>query len=124
MSIIEESQPQCIRMAHLAIIGSRKVNGVADLHSELIKKTIFKDFVTVFGSDKFVNVTNGVTPRRWLHQANPKLADLIAEKLGGYEFLKDLNLLVGLQKFIDDKEFRKIVRKHCQDYNKPWCLTY
>lgn len=68
-------------MAYLAIVGSHKVNGVAELHSELIKTTIFRDFVKVFGEDKFTNVTNGITPRRWLRQANPKLAALIAEKL-------------------------------------------
>ncbi|RPB11704.1 glycosyl transferase [Morchella conica CCBAS932] len=107
VSIIEESQPQVIRMAYLAIIGSHKVNGVAELHSDLIKATIFKDFIAVFGPDKFTNVTNGITPRRWLHQANPKLSDLIASKLGGYDFLKDLNLLKGLEQWVDDKEFRK-----------------
>ncbi|KAH8155319.1 uncharacterized protein LAJ45_00329 [Morchella importuna] len=107
VSIIEESQPQVIRMAYLAIIGSHKVNGVAELHSDLIKATIFKDFIAVFGPDKFTNVTNGITPRRWLHQANPKLSDLIASKLGGYDFLKDLNLLKGLERWVDDKEFRK-----------------
>lgn len=109
VSIIEESQPQVIRMAYLAIIGSHKVNGVAELHSDLIKATIFKDFIAVFGPDKFTNVTNGITPRRWLHQANPKLSDLIASKLGGYDFLKDLNLLKGLEQWVDDKEFRKEV---------------
>lgn len=109
VSIIEESQPQVIRMAYLAIIGSHKVNGVAELHSDLIKATIFKDFITIFGPDKFMNVTNGITPRRWLHQANPKLSDLISSKLGGYEFLKDLNLLKGLEKWVDDKLFRKEV---------------
>ncbi|KAI5839301.1 glycosyl transferase [Morchella snyderi] len=107
VSIIEESQPQVIRMAYLAIIGSHKVNGVAELHSDLIKATIFKDFIAVFGPDKFTNVTNGITPRRWLHQANPKLSDLIASKLGGYDFLKDLNLLKGLEQWVDNKEFRK-----------------
>jgi len=109
VSIIEESQPQSIRMAFLAIIGSHKVNGVAELHSGLIRTTIFKDFVTVFGSDKFINVTNGVTPRRWLHQANPKLSDLISEKLGSDDFLKDLTLLEGLLKHVGDKQFRKDV---------------
>ncbi|RPB28903.1 glycogen phosphorylase-like protein [Terfezia boudieri ATCC MYA-4762] len=107
VSIIEESQPQSIRMAFLAIIGSHKVNGVAELHSDLIRTTIFKDFVTVFGTDKFINITNGVTPRRWLHQANPKLSDLISEKLGGDSFLKDLTLLDGLLEHLDDKQFRK-----------------
>ncbi len=107
VSIIEESQPKMIRMAYLAIIGSHKVNGVAELHSDLIQTTIFKDFVNIYGPDKFTNVTNGITPRRWLHQANPRLSDLIASKLGGYEFLKDLTLLNKLEEFVDDKEFRK-----------------
>jgi len=94
-------------MAYLAIIGSHKVNGVAELHSDLIKATIFKDFVEIYGPDKFTNVTNGITPRRWLHQANPKLSDLIASKLGGYDFLKDLMLLSGLEKHLNDQEFRR-----------------
>lgn len=107
VSIIEESQPKTVRMAFLAIVGSHKVNGVAELHSDLIKTTIFKDFVKIFGPDKFTNVTNGITPRRWLHQANPRLSELIASKLGGYEFLKDLTLLNKLEAFADDKEFKK-----------------
>ncbi|KAJ2988664.1 hypothetical protein NUW58_g3856 [Xylaria curta] len=107
VSIIEESQPKMVRMAYLAVVGSHKVNGVAELHSDLIKTTIFKDFVTIFGEDKFTNVTNGVTPRRWLHQANPRLSELIASKVGGNEYLKDLTLLNKLELFVDDKEFRK-----------------
>jgi starch phosphorylase len=107
VSIIEESQPKMVRMAFLAIVGSHKVNGVAELHSDLIKTTIFKDFVKVYGPDKFTNVTNGITPRRWLHQANPRLSELIASKLGDYEFLKDLTLLNKLEPFVDDKDFKK-----------------
>ncbi|KAJ9298273.1 CAZyme family GT35 [Paecilomyces variotii] len=106
VSVIEESHPKMVRMAHLAIIGSHKVNGVAELHSDLIRTTIFKDFVEIYGPDKFTNVTNGITPRRWLHQANPRLADLIASKLGGYDFLKDLTLLDGLEAHADDKTFK------------------
>ena len=94
-------------MAYLAIIGSHKVNGVAELHSDLIQTTIFKDFVKVFGPDKFTNVTNGITPRRWLHQANPRLSELIASKVGGLGFLKDLTLLAELENYVDDKEFKK-----------------
>lgn len=105
VSIIEESQPKQVRMAYLAVIGSHKVNGVAELHSELIKTTIFKDFVQVYGPDKFLNVTNGVTPRRWLLQANPELAKLIAEKLGSYHYLRDLGLLKELEKYVKDKDF-------------------
>lgn len=107
VSIIEESQPKMVRMAYLAVIGSHKVNGVAELHSDLIKTTIFKDFVKLYGPDKFTNVTNGITPRRWLHQANPRLAELIASKLGGYDFLRDLTLLNKIESYVDDKSFRK-----------------
>lgn len=107
VSIIEESQPKMVRMAFLAIVGSHKVNGVAELHSDLIKTTIFKDFVKIFGPDKFTNVTNGITPRRWLHQANPRLSELIASKTGGLGFLKDLTLLNELEKYADDKQFKK-----------------
>ncbi|KAI2733114.1 CAZyme family GT35 [Penicillium roqueforti] len=106
VSIIEESHPKMVRMAYLAIIGSHKVNGVAELHSKLLKSTLFKDFVTVCGPDRFTNVTNGITPRRWLHQANPRLSALIAEKLGSYDFLTDLTKLDKLEAFIKDKPFR------------------
>ena len=107
VSIIEETQPQMIRMAYLAIIGSHKVNGVAELHSDLIQTTIFKDFVKIYGPDKFTNVTNGITPRRWLHQANPRLSELIASKVGGYDFLTDLTLLNKLEEYADDENFKK-----------------
>ncbi|KYK59526.1 glycogen phosphorylase [Drechmeria coniospora] len=107
VSIIEESQPKMVRMAFLAIVGSHKVNGVAELHSDLIKTTIFKDFVQIYGPDKFTNVTNGITPRRWLHQANPRLSELIASKVGGNDFLKDLTLLNRLEKHVKDAKFRR-----------------
>ncbi|KAL9056396.1 MAG: hypothetical protein Q9162_002987 [Coniocarpon cinnabarinum] len=106
VSIIEESQPKMVRMGYLAIIGSHKVNGVAELHSELLRTTLFKDFVKIYGADKFTNVTNGVTPRRWLNQANPRLSELIASKLGGYGYLTDFTRLSELEKFLDDKSFR------------------
>ena len=106
VSIIEESQPKMIRMAYLAIVGSHKVNGVAELHSDLIKTTIFKDFVRLFGADKFTNVTNGITPRRWLHQANPRLSELIASRTGGLDYLKDLTILGEIEKYADDKDFK------------------
>lgn len=109
VSIIEELNPKQVRMAYLAIIGSHKVNGVAELHSELIKTTIFKDFVTVFGEDKFTNVTNGITPRRWLRQANPELAKLISEALNDpeYDYLTNLGNLKKLENFINDEQFLK-----------------
>lgn len=107
VSIVEEGDPKSIRMAYLAIIGSHKVNGVAELHSELLKSTLFKDFVTIFGSDKFTNVTNGVTPRRWLRQANPELAKLISEQLNdpNYDYLTNLGNLKKLEHFINDDKF-------------------
>lgn len=119
VSIIEESSPQSVRMAFLAIIGSKKVNGVAELHSDLIKATIFKDFVKVFGQDKFTNVTNGITPRRWLLSANPALAALLAQKLGGFDYLQDLTKLKALEKYAQDKEFQKQwmdIKKACKKH--------
>jgi glycogen phosphorylase len=107
MSIIEEGQPQLIRMAWLAVIGSHTVNGVAAIHSELIRTTVFRDFVDFYGVDKFQNKTNGVTPRRWLHQANPSLSALISEALGGDRWLTDLSLLAGLRSYADDISFQE-----------------
>ncbi|CAI1784504.1 hypothetical protein SEUBUCD646_0P04210 [Saccharomyces eubayanus] len=110
ISIIEENSPERqIRMAFLAIVGSHKVNGVAELHSELIKTTIFKDFVKFYGASKFVNVTNGITPRRWLKQANPNLARLISKTLNDptEDYLLDMTKLTQLAKHLEDKKFLK-----------------
>ncbi|KAJ3403447.1 Non-essential glycogen phosphorylase, partial [Chytridiales sp. JEL 0842] len=107
MSIIEEGYPQHVRMASLAVVGSHTVNGVAELHSNLIKSDLFQDYVEYFGHDKFTNVTNGVTPRRWLNQANPLLSDLITKKLGSQAWLKDLSLLSNLKKFATETKFQK-----------------
>jgi starch phosphorylase len=109
MSLIEEGFPKQIRMANLAIIGSRKVNGVAELHSELVRTTIFKDFVEFSGISKFGNVTNGITPRRWLDQCNPALSNLITEtlKIPKGTWLKDLYKLEGLLKYAEDPQFQK-----------------
>ncbi|KAJ3121779.1 Non-essential glycogen phosphorylase [Nowakowskiella sp. JEL0407] len=107
MSIIEEAHPQQIRMAYLAVVGSHTVNGVAALHSELIRTELFQDFVEFYGAQKFTNVTNGVTPRRWLQQANPSLSSLIATTLGSNNFLKHLDELQNLKKFANDENFQK-----------------
>ncbi|KIM37789.1 glycosyltransferase family 35 protein [Hebeloma cylindrosporum] len=108
MSLIEEGFPKQVRMAHLACIGSRKVNGVAELHSELVRTTILKDFVDFEGISKFGNVTNGITPRRWLDQCNPELSALITKtlKLDKAVWLKDLTKLEGLLPFAENKAFR------------------
>ncbi|MDF3819296.1 glycogen/starch/alpha-glucan phosphorylase [Leptospira sp. 96542] len=103
VSIIEEGSEKRIRMANLAVIGSYKVNGVAELHSELIKQTIFNAFTKIF-PEKFNNKTNGITPRRWLLQANPKLANLISKRIGS-SFATDLYRLRELENFINDEEF-------------------
>ncbi|GAV47959.1 hypothetical protein ZYGR_0I02550 [Zygosaccharomyces rouxii] len=109
VSIIEEATPERqVRMAFLAVIGSHHVNGVAELHSQLIRTTIFKDFAKVFGNKKFTNVTNGITPRRWLKQANPELAELIGDAIGdpSQNFLLDMSKLTALAKKADDPEFQ------------------
>ncbi|KAI8967533.1 glycosyl transferase [Mycotypha africana] len=107
LSIIEESQPQQVRMAYLAVIGSHTVNGVAALHSDLIRKHLFNDFVKYYGPEKFINITNGITPRRWLYQSNPGLRDLITKTLGSEEWATKLDLLKGLRCHADDSEFQK-----------------
>jgi len=104
MSIIQEGYPKRIRMSHLAIVGSHKVNGVSAIHTELMKKTIFADFHD-FYADKIVNVTNGITPRRWLNQANPKLASLLSSKVKG-SWVTDLDKLKTIEGFADDEGFR------------------
>lgn len=104
MSIIDESGTKRIRMAHLAIVGSHKVNGVAQIHTDLMKQTIFADFDR-FYPEKIVNMTNGITPRRWLNQANPQLAKLISMNIGCAWIgeLKQLNKLIPLA---EDADFR------------------
>ncbi|KNC54737.1 glycogen phosphorylase 1 [Thecamonas trahens ATCC 50062] len=104
MSLIDEAHPRSIRMANLAIIGSTHVNGVAALHTQLLKTTIFKDFCEFFGESKFQNKTNGVTPRRWLHQANPGLAAVITSWLESDAWIANLDELAGLRAHIDNPE--------------------
>jgi len=108
VSIIDESNGKRIRMAHLAVVGSHTVNGVAALHSELLKTTLFADFHKIY-PNKLTNVTNGITPRRWLNQANPELTALIIKAIGT-GFQKDLSKLVKLSPLADDKDFRKAFR--------------
>lgn len=92
LSLVEESAPKKIRMANLCIVGSHKVNGVAFLHSQLLQKNLFKDFCDIF-PNKFVNKTNGVTTRRWILAANPRLADLYTEYLTTDEWVLDMSKL-------------------------------
>jgi starch phosphorylase len=103
LSLIDESGERYVRMAHLACVGSGAVNGVADLHTELLKEDVLKDFHALW-PHKFSNKTNGVTPRRWLALANPRLADLISEAIGD-EWLTDLSKLRALEPLVDDPVF-------------------
>jgi len=105
MSIIEEGGDPQVRMAHLAIVGSFSVNGVAALHTKLLKEGLFKDFYELWPK-KFNNKTNGVTPRRFLALSNPGLSELLTETLGqGWEI--DLTKLKGLRSKLDDSAFRR-----------------
>ena len=108
VSIIDEGNGRRVRMAHLAVVGSHTVNGVAAIHSELLRTVLFLDFQRIFPG-KFINVTNGITPRRWLNQCNPRLAELIASRIGT-GFVRDLSQLKKLTKYADDAEFRKEFR--------------
>ncbi len=109
VSIIEEGQQQYVRMAHLAIIGSHSVNGVSQLHSRLICSSLVPDFYELF-PHKFNNKTNGVTPRRWLKQANPRLSRLIDTTIGE-EWVTDLERLRALELYVDDPEFQQRFRE-------------
>lgn len=125
-SIIEEGPVKMLRMAHLAIIGSHSVNGVAELHTQLLKERIFPDFHAFFPG-RFNSKTNGITPRRWLLDINPELALLISSKIGA-DWITDLDELRGLEAYVDDPEFladwgriKLNNKEHLADYIKKKC---
>lgn len=105
LSIIEEGPQQQVRMAHLAIVGSYSINGVAALHSELLKKGLFHDFYQLW-PHKFNNKTNGVTQRRWMAWCNPALSELVTETIGD-KWITHLNELKKLEPYAHDKTFQK-----------------
>jgi glycogen phosphorylase len=105
MSIIEEGPVKFVRMHNLALVGSHAVNGVAALHTEILKKSLFKDFHEMF-PDRIQNKTNGITQRIWLKECNPKLSDLINEKIGP-AWVKDLSQLKKLLPLVEDSGFRQ-----------------
>jgi glycogen phosphorylase len=109
MSIISEDRGREIRMSHLAVIGSRRVNGVARLHSELMQQTIFAEFAEML-PQRFTNVTNGIAVRRWLKQSNPGLSGLLTERLG-YGWENDLEELERLHDAPGEAEFRRRFRE-------------
>lgn len=105
MSIIEEGEPKQVRMAYLSIVGSHSVNGVAELHSELVKTTLIPDFYQLW-PERFNNKTNGVTQRRWLLKSNPLLSELITETIGD-AWITDLDRVRQLEEYADDEAFKK-----------------
>jgi glycogen phosphorylase len=113
MSIIEEGGPKYVRMAHLAVVGSSSVNGVAALHTRLLKDRVLKDFAEIW-PDRFNNKTNGITPRRWLLEANPPLAKLICEAIGD-GWITDLEQLRKLEPLAEDAAFRERFRAAKQE---------
>lgn len=108
MSLIQEEPEKAVRMANLAVVGSRSTNGVAAIHSRLLREGILRDFWEFF-PERFNNKTNGVTPRRWLLKANPRLSALIRERIGD-GWITELDQLRGLEKLAEDAGFRKQIR--------------
>ncbi len=104
LSLIDEAGEKYVRMAHLASVGSHAINGVAALHSELVKETILKDFYELW-PEKFSNKTNGVTPRRWMVLSNPRLSNFITEHIGD-TWIKHLDQLRQLESRVNDGHFR------------------
>ncbi len=105
LSLIEEGDQQMVRMAHLCLVTAFKVNGVAEIHSRLVKEDLFPEFYKLW-PNKLTNVTNGITPRRWLKVCNPLLAELINKHVEG-DWAKSLSLLTQLSKFADDPVFQE-----------------
>ena len=104
LSLIEENGERYVRMAHLACVGSHAINGVAELHTELLKRNVLGDFYELW-PHRFSNKTNGVTPRRWVVLSNPRLSSLLKETIGE-GWIRDLNELRAIEKHVDDSEFR------------------
>ncbi len=109
MSLIDENGERYVRMANLCVVGTSSVNGVAELHTEILKKTLFKDFYELW-PEKFHNVTNGITPRRWLLKANPSLSQLISESIGD-SWITHLDDLKKLEKFSNDSSLLSAMAK-------------
>ncbi|MDD8014261.1 MAG: glycogen/starch/alpha-glucan phosphorylase [Acidobacteriota bacterium] len=104
LSVVDESGGRYLRMSHLACMGSHAVNGVAELHSELLKRTVLRDFYEM-SPHRFINITNGVTPRRWMALCNPGLTALVGRKIGE-GWIGNADGLRRLEEFADDGEFR------------------
>lgn len=121
LSIISSGPEKRVRMANLAIVGSFAVNGVAELHTHILKTRIFPDFHKIYPK-KFLCVTNGITPRRWIRAANPELSKLITSKIGE-EWVRDLSQLKQIEKYVDDPAFRKKWRE-VKMHNRRLLIDY
>lgn len=121
MSLVEEDGNKRINMGFLCIVGSHVINGVAFIHSELLKTTLFKDFYE-YTPEKFQNKTNGITPRRWLLLCNQSLSDTIADKIGS-DWITDLNQLRNLEPFAKNENFVRTIYKVKQE-NKMKLAQY
>ncbi|MCK9425174.1 MAG: glycogen/starch/alpha-glucan phosphorylase [Ignavibacteriaceae bacterium] len=121
LSIIREGGDQKIRMANLAIVCCHSINGVAALHTNILRNNIFPHFYALF-PEKFKNITNGITPRRWLKIANPYLSEAISEHIGD-GWAKDLTQIKKLEKLIDDKQFMEVFRE-AKWLNKKFLIEY
>ena len=106
LSIIDESGEKYVRMAHLASVGSHRINGVAALHSDLLTKTVLKDLYEIY-PERFLNVTNGVTPRRWIALSNPGLTALITKSIGERWVRNFEDEIRKIEPFADDHGFRQ-----------------
>ncbi len=120
LSIINESNGKSVRMANLAIVSSFAVNGVAALHTEILKNHIFAHFHKIYPG-KFINITNGITPRRWLKTANPFLSKIISDRIGE-KWVYNLDELKNLEKFVDDSNFKEEFR-HAKWLNKKLLIS-
>ena len=121
MSMVEEDGEKRVNMAFMSIVGSHAINGVAAIHSNIIKNETFRDFAEMF-PERFQNKTNGITPRRWLLLCNPGLSDVIAEKIGE-EWITNLKELEGLKKYATDETFLRTIIKVKQE-NKMKLAEY
>ena len=119
VSIVEDGPDKKVRMANLAVVGSHSTNGVAEIHSNLLRQTTLKDLAEIF-PERFNNKTNGVTPRRWLQLCNPGLSGLIADAIGD-GWIGDLSELSKLRAFTEDSGFRDDFRKAKRDAKRQFC---
>ena len=119
VSLVEEGAAKKVRMAHLAVVGSHSTNGVAEIHSQLLRETTLKDLAEIY-PERFNNKTNGITPRRWLLLCNPQLSRLITDAIGD-SWISDLSELEKLTAFTDNSDFRDEFMKAKRNAKRNFC---